>query len=108
MDWDGCPDTPSTGSTISTRADSDFDGIPDYIDQCPTQREIINKFQDDDGCPDTIVYDSFGDPDADGIFGSNDLCPYLKETYNKFQDMTVALIHFQLTNHLQTLTVTEF
>lgn len=34
--------------------DSDGDGIPDVLDQCPTQPETYNGFQDADGCPDTI------------------------------------------------------
>lgn len=32
--------------------DQDYDGIPNCIDMCPTQREHYNGFQDADGCPD--------------------------------------------------------
>jgi len=33
--------------------DSDNDGIPDSSDDCPTEPETINGFEDTDGCPDT-------------------------------------------------------
>jgi hypothetical protein len=33
--------------------DTDGDGFVDGADQCPTQAENFNGFQDDDGCPDT-------------------------------------------------------
>jgi len=32
--------------------DQDGDGIADSLDQCPNQPEIINFYQDEDGCPD--------------------------------------------------------
>jgi len=32
--------------------DIDKDGIPDYLDLCPTIPETVNGHQDDDGCPD--------------------------------------------------------
>lgn len=39
-------------SGIFADVDTDGDGISDSIDQCPTQAETINEFQDTDGCPD--------------------------------------------------------
>jgi len=35
-----------------TPKDTDGDGIPDDQDKCPTQPEVYNNFQDEDGCPD--------------------------------------------------------
>jgi OOP family OmpA-OmpF porin len=34
------------------RLDQDKDGIPDSLDRCPTEVEIVNFYQDEDGCPD--------------------------------------------------------
>ncbi len=38
---DGCP-----------ARDADLDGIADDQDKCPNEKEIVNGFQDEDGCPD--------------------------------------------------------
>ena len=35
-----------------TSHDSDKDGVPDEEDKCPNEKETINGFEDDDGCPD--------------------------------------------------------
>jgi outer membrane protein OmpA-like peptidoglycan-associated protein len=48
--------------------DTDGDGIPDYRDDCPTQPEDMDGWQDDDGCPDP-------DNDHDGIPDDRDECP---------------------------------
>ena len=56
------------------------------MDLCPTIGERYNKFQDEDGCPDTIQSDSTGDADFDGVPDNVDQCPQSRETYNKFQD----------------------
>jgi outer membrane protein OmpA-like peptidoglycan-associated protein len=48
--------------------DSDRDGIPDKIDNCPKEPEDFDGFQDEDGCPD---YDN----DKDGVPDSLDKCP---------------------------------
>ena len=96
--------------------DTDGDGISDSIDQCPTQPETVNGYQDTDGCPDvvpnmTICHngntlsvaspavpahiahgDTLGacvapvDTDGDGITDSNDKCPTQAETVNGFKD----------------------
>ena len=59
--------------------DSDQDGISDTLDICPLEPETYNKFQDDDGCPDSIDtrIDStfaFPDTDGDGIDDRMDAC----------------------------------
>ncbi len=59
--------------------DSDFDGVPDYLDQCPSAVEDHDGFQDDDGCPDL-------DDDGDGISDSEDRCPRAPETLNGYED----------------------
>lgn len=38
----------------ASQSDSDHDGVPDAMDQCPTQAETMNGFQDADGCPDAV------------------------------------------------------
>jgi OmpA-OmpF porin, OOP family len=49
-------------------ADSDGDGVLDKDDDCPTEPEDHDDFQDDDGCPDL-------DNDDDGIPDELDECP---------------------------------
>ena len=36
-------------------ADRDYDGIVDEDDQCPQIAETFNKFEDEDGCPNTVI-----------------------------------------------------
>lgn len=56
-DEEDCPEIP-TGSNAMLGPDgcpvldSDLDGIPDSQDKCPLEKETINGFEDDDGCPD--------------------------------------------------------
>ncbi len=59
--------------------DSDFDGVPDYLDQCPGAVEDHDGFQDDDGCPDL-------DDDNDGIPDAEDRCPRAPENFNGYED----------------------
>ncbi|MGB5415148.1 MAG: OmpA family protein [Polyangiales bacterium] len=59
--------------------DADGDGIPDELDQCPTEAEDEDGFQDKDGCPDL-------DNDGDGISDANDKCPDGAEDIDGFQD----------------------
>mgnify|MGYP003336259978 CR=1 FL=1 len=68
----------------STLPDTDSDGISDSIDQCKTQPETINNFEDSDGCPDVIPP---SDADNDGIADSYDKCPTQQETVNGFEDL---------------------
>ena len=39
-------------TAVKTIADRDKDGIPDSLDLCPDEPEIVNFYQDMDGCPD--------------------------------------------------------
>ncbi|HEX4336977.1 MAG TPA: thrombospondin type 3 repeat-containing protein [Polyangiaceae bacterium] len=59
--------------------DRDGDGIPDNADQCPTEPEDKDGFEDADGCPDR-------DNDGDGIPDKDDKCPNQAEDQDGFQD----------------------
>ena len=52
--------------------DSDEDGILDKDDDCPTETEDADGFEDEDGCPEE-------DNDEDGILDDKDECPDLPE-----------------------------
>src|ERR1043165_3762114 len=67
---DGCP----------TR-DKDGDGIAEKGDKCVDQAETVNKWDDTDGCPDTIP-----DTDADGFDDLTDKCKDQAEDKDAFQD----------------------
>ena len=60
-------------------ADRDKDGVPDQVDQCPTQPEDKDGFKDSDGCPDP-------DNDSDTIPDAQDKCPNQAEDFDQFQD----------------------
>jgi outer membrane protein OmpA-like peptidoglycan-associated protein len=52
-----CPEIPTGSNTMigpdgCSVLDTDLDGIPDSQDKCPLEKETINGFEDDDGCPD--------------------------------------------------------
>lgn len=70
----------------TTDPDSDGDGIPDGSDQCPTQAETFNGYQDGDGCPDTEQVTGDPDNDGDSIPDSEDQCPSDPETFNGYED----------------------
>jgi OOP family OmpA-OmpF porin len=59
--------------------DSDEDGLTDDVDQCPTEAEDKDGFQDEDGCPDN-------DNDADGVPDASDSCKNEAEDKDGFQD----------------------
>lgn len=59
--------------------DTDDDGITDNLDQCISDPEDLDNFQDDDGCPDT-------DNDQDGISDVQDECPNDAEDMDGFED----------------------
>ena len=48
--------------------DRDSIGTVVVLDRCPSEREVLNGWQDEDGCPDV-------DNDLDGILDLDDLCP---------------------------------
>jgi outer membrane protein OmpA-like peptidoglycan-associated protein len=52
----------------SDKPDRDRDGIPDSNDECKSNAEDIDGFQDNDGCPDL-------DNDNDGVIDMSDSCP---------------------------------
>ena len=66
--------------------DTDFDAIPDDVDQCITLQENYNGFQDEDGCPDDNSTELIFDQDSDAIPDLEDHCPLVSETYNNFED----------------------
>jgi len=45
---DGCP------SEHKIFHDFDNDGIEDHDDLCPKYKETFNRYQDEDGCPDSV------------------------------------------------------
>jgi len=59
--------------------DCDEDGIFGSKDECPSEKEDYDGFQDRDGCPDP-------DNDMDGIMDAYDGCPDDAEDYDGFQD----------------------
>ena len=61
------------------KGDLDKDGVPNKKDQCPTEAEDRDGFQDDDGCPDP-------DNDKDGIADASDKCPLQAEDMDGFED----------------------
>ncbi len=59
--------------------DLDGDGILDDVDQCPSEPEDIDQFEDEDGCPDP-------DNDQDTILDVDDQCPMDPEDIDQFED----------------------
>jgi OOP family OmpA-OmpF porin len=59
--------------------DEDGDGIVGAADQCPTEAEDKDGFEDENGCPDP-------DNDGDGIADGQDQCPTEPETMNQIDD----------------------
>ncbi|MCK5688682.1 OmpA family protein [Myxococcota bacterium] len=59
--------------------DTDHDGLPDTIDQCPLVAEDFDGFEDSDGCPEV-------DNDKDGILDIHDQCPLDAEDFNGLDD----------------------
>ena len=64
---------------VEEPVDSDGDGIFDPQDQCPTEPEDKDGFEDEDGCPDL-------DNDGDGIADADDKCPTEAEDKDGFED----------------------
>ena len=59
--------------------DRDGDGIPDSVDQCPTEKEDFDGNEDSDGCPDP-------DNDLDTVPDKLDKCPDQPEDQDGFED----------------------
>jgi hypothetical protein len=70
MDWPAPPD----------ESDSDGDGVPDTIDNCPTVANTNQLDSDDDGIGDACDSDSDPDSDGDGVPDSIDNCPSVANT----------------------------
>jgi len=68
---------PEAGTVV--RLDTDGDGIYDDEDQCVTEPEDADGFEDTEGCPDP-------DNDGDGILDVNDQCPMDPEDADGFED----------------------
>ncbi len=66
-------------SYVVESSDRDNDGLEDRVDQCPTDPEDIDGFQDSDGCPDV-------DNDLDSIPDVSDKCPDQEEDRDGFED----------------------
>ena len=54
LDTDGCFDVIGAESTIVPITDSDNDGYIDEFDSCVFEPETWNKYNDLDGCPDSL------------------------------------------------------
>ena len=70
--------------------DYDRDGVLDEFDECPMTSETYNKFEDTDGCPDSVSEEitqyQFPDSDGDGIEDRLDSCVNIPETFNDYLD----------------------
>ncbi len=64
-----------------TSHDADGDGIADSEDACPNEREDVDGYDDQDGCPEEDP-----DSDHDGVADGEDSCPDAKETINGIDD----------------------
>ena len=78
---DECPDEPGIEPDGCPLRDRDADGFVDGDDQCPDQPEVVNGFEDADGCPDEMP-----DTDGDGIADGADDCVNDAEDVDGFQD----------------------
>lgn len=85
-DFDPDAELPEWGLTVGLdfvptlfKNDMDQDGVKDQNDLCPAEKEDLDSFQDQDGCPDP-------DNDNDGILDLQDRCPNEPETFNGYAD----------------------
>lgn len=67
------------GSAGIDDGDNDEDGVRNFTDACPAEKEDRDGFQDSDGCPDI-------DNDMDGIVDADDRCPVNAEDLDAFED----------------------
>ncbi len=75
-DW---RDAKVTLATATAGSDRDGDGLVDRLDLCPGDREDVDGYNDDDGCPEA-------DNDSDRILDDTDRCPNEREIYNGMDD----------------------
>lgn len=68
-------------ATVDPPKDTDGDGLFDDVDECIDKPETVNRYQDEDGCPDEIP-----DSDGDGLNDLEDKCPRDAEDMDSFQD----------------------
>jgi hypothetical protein len=66
-------------STPAFAGDKDKDGVSNKVDECKTEPEDADGFEDEDGCPDP-------DNDADGLLDGDDQCPNEAEDKDGFED----------------------
>ncbi len=78
-DWRVVAGVSVTPSFDPASRDADRDGISDDQDRCKEVPEDIDRYQDEDGCPDK-------DNDADGIEDKFDECPDESEDVDGFED----------------------
>ncbi len=78
-DWRGVGMIGYTMPGVEPILDADGDTILDDVDECPTEPEDFDGFQDEDGCPDP-------DNDGDGVLDVNDGCPNDAEDIDGFED----------------------
>jgi OmpA-OmpF porin, OOP family len=67
------------GTYTFEKHDRDNDGVDDSVDQCPTEPEDRDGYEDADGCPDP-------DNDLDTIPDKADKCPNQAEDMDGFED----------------------
>ncbi len=77
--WDIWKLKPSGYEVAGWVEDADEDGIKNAEDKCPKEKEDMDGFQDNDGCPDR-------DNDNDKILDEKDKCPNEAEVENGYQD----------------------
>ncbi len=75
---DGVPEEEEAEQEVR-RTDQDYDGLYDDEDDCPTEAEDFDGFEDEDGCPDR-------DNDQDGVPDAVDDCPEDPEDLDGFDD----------------------
>ncbi|NNM02634.1 MAG: thrombospondin, partial [Nitrosopumilus sp.] len=75
-----------SGISAAPAIDTDGDGVPNNIDQCPNLLEDYDPQYGNniDGCPADFV--PWYDADYDGVEDHIDDCPTVKETYNRVLD----------------------
>ena len=67
------------GNDSNINKDSDQDGVRDGDDRCPFEPEDVDRYLDEDGCPDP-------DNDGDTILDYEDQCPDAREVVNRVDD----------------------